>query len=130
MTLNDPLANLFSVILNSEKVGKRTVTIKPINKLMLILLDKLKEIGYVGEYELTDDTKGKYMKLHLLGKINKCGVIKPRYAVATDEFQKFEKRYLPAKNIGLLLMSTSQGIMTHEEAKQKKVGGRLIAYCY
>lgn len=46
------------------------------------------------------------------------------------EFEKFEKRYLPAKNMGIIMVSTSQGITTHRMAKEKKSGGRLIAYCY
>ncbi|MDZ4226799.1 MAG: 30S ribosomal protein S8, partial [Candidatus Pacearchaeota archaeon] len=60
----------------------------------------------------------------------KCGVVKPRFPVKLDEFEKFEKRYLPAKNFGIIIVSTSNGIMTHIEAKEKKLGGRLIAYIY
>ena len=47
-----------------------------------------------------------------------------------DYFEKFEKRYLPSKELGFLIVSTSKGLMTNIEAKQKKLGGRLIAYVY
>ena len=41
-----------------------------------------------------------------------------------------EKRYLPAKDFGILIMSTSKGIMTHYDAKKKNLGGKLLSYCY
>ncbi len=130
MSLNDPIASLLSMMNNAERIGKQTVLVKPVNKLMTLILDKLKDAGYVTSYTLTEDGKGKYMEVVLAGKINKCGVVKPRFPVSVDEYEKFEKRYLPAKNIGLLILSTPQGVMTHEEAKLKNIGGRLLAYCY
>ena len=68
--------------------------------------------------------------LDLIGKLNKCGTIKPRHSVTLNDYEKFEKRFLPARNFGVLLVSTSQGLMTHIQAKDKKIGGKLIAYCY
>ena len=62
--------------------------------------------------------------------INKCGVIRPRYNPKKDAYEKFEKRYLPAKDVGIIFVSTTQGIMPHYDAKKKGIGGRLIAYCY
>jgi small subunit ribosomal protein S8 len=56
--------------------------------------------------------------------------IKPRFPVKLENFEKFEKRYLPAKGFGHMLISTSKGLMLHEQAKEQKVGGRLIAYIY
>ena len=70
------------------------------------------------------------LRNELKGNINKCGVIKPRHAVKKDEFEKFEKRYLPAKNFGILIVTTPKGIMTHYEAKELGIGGRLLAYMY
>ena len=85
---------------------------------------------YLGEIKYNEDGKGGVVILNLIGKVNKCGVIKPRFAVKKGGFEKFEKRYLPAKDFGLLIISTSQGIMTHIEAKEKGIGGRLISYVY
>ena len=94
------------------------------------VLDILKAKGYVGELEMLSEGRGGYGKIHLIGNVNKCGVIKPRFSVKSDDYIKFEKRYLPAKGVGILIVSTSQGIMPHEEAVKKGIGGRLIAYCY
>ncbi len=128
--LNDPLANLFSMILNNELIGKAECTVKPISKLMKQMLKVMKDNNFVGDYKETEDSKGNYLKLNLLGNINKCGVIKPRYNVKNIDFEKFEKRFLPAKDVGILLVSTPKGVMTHTEAKSKKTGGKLLAYVY
>ena len=130
MTMNDPLANLMSKLNNAEKAGKLELEIRPSSKIIIEVLRELNEHMYVGEVKETTTVLGKSLKVALLHKINKCGAIKPRFAVSTDGYEKFEKRYLIAKDFGILIVSTTQGIMTHVEAEQKGIGGRLIAYCY
>ncbi len=127
---NDPLADAISRILNAEVKGKSEVIIKPISSLILKVLDILREHQYVGSYEIVEDTKGNYAILKLIHAINKIGVIKPRFPVKVTEFEKYEKRYLPAKDFGIIIVSTDKGLMTHKEAKEKGIGGKLIAYCY
>ena len=128
--LNDPLANVFSGIINYEKFGKKEIVIHPVSKIIRKILTILQNNYYVGSFEELTDARGGAVKLHLLGNINACGVIKPRFSVSLEEFEKFEKRFLPAKDFGVLIVSTSKGLMTHVEAKQAKIGGRLLAYCY
>ena len=128
--LNDPLANAFSKIMNAELTGKTECMLKPVSKLLSKLLTMMQDKRYIGSFKVIEDGKGGLIKLSLIGKINKCKVIKPRYPVKKDGFEKFEKRYLPAKDFGIIFVSTSKGIMTHIEAKEKKLGGRLIAYVY
>ena len=127
---NDPLAAALAKILNAEKVGKREVLIKPASSIIKRILSIMNEQGYVGSFEEADDGKGGVLKVNLLGNINKCGVIKPRFSTAKHEFEKWEKRYLPAKDFGIILVSTPQGVMTHNQAKEKNTGGKLLAYCY
>ncbi|MBI1969706.1 30S ribosomal protein S8 [Candidatus Woesearchaeota archaeon] len=130
MSLNDPLANAMSSILNSERIGTKECIIKPAVKFLKDILAVMQDHRYLGGMEEIQDGRGNLLRIHLLGKINQCGVIKPRYAVKKDNFEKFEKRYLPAKDFGLLLISTPKGLMTHHQAKELKTGGRLIAYVY
>ena len=128
--LNDPLANMMSLMLNNEAIGRSECLIKPVSKTVKELLRVMKENGYVGDFKEIEDSRGNYIKLTLVGNINGCGVIKPRYSVKNIDFEKFERRYLPAKDLGILFVSTPRGIMTHYDAKSKKTGGRLLAYCY
>lgn len=128
--LNDPLANMMSLILNNEAIGKSECLIKPVSKLIKDMMSVMKENGYVSDFKEIEDSRGNYIELTLNGSINKCGVIKPRYSVKSNDFEKFERRYLPAKDVGILIISTPKGIVTHYDAKSKKTGGRLLAYCY
>ena len=128
--LNDPLANVMSNILNYEKIGNKECLVRPASKIIKKIIDVMNEEGYIGKYEEIKDGKSGQLKINLLGRINKCGVIKPRFAVKTTEFEKFEKRFLIAKGLGILIVSTNKGIMTHEKAKKQNLGGRLLVFCY
>ena len=128
--LNDPLSNAMSYILNNEQTGRTECLIKPSSKMTKEVFKVMKDNGYIGEFTEFEDSRGNYLKLNLIGSINKCGVIKPRYSVKANEFEKFERRYLPAKDIGILVVSTPSGIMAHTKAKAENKGGKLLAYCY
>lgn len=128
--MNDILAAALSNILNAEKIGKESCIVKPTSKVVKTVLDILQKNHYLGDIKYTENNKGGIFNVNLIGKINKTGVIKPRFSVKSGNFEKFEKRFLPAQDFGLLIVSTSQGIMTHYQAKEKKIGGKLLAYCY
>lgn len=130
MALNDPLANVLSKILNNEIVSKKEIDIFPTSKLIKKVLDIMNINNYVGKYSLIKENRGDILKLELIGKINKCGVIKPRFSVKKEGYEKFEKRFLPAQGFGIIIVSTTKGIMTNEEAKKKNLGGKLLAYVY
>ncbi len=130
MSLNDTLSNVLSQIVGYEKTGKKEFVTKNNSKLIKQVLTIMQDHRYIGGFEELQDAKGNLLKIHLIGATNKAGVIKPRFSVTRTTFEKFEKRYLPAKDFGLLIMSTSQGMMTHQDAKAKKIGGKLISYCY
>ena len=130
MTMNDPLAAALSKMYNAEKIGQKECLIKPASKVIKTVLTRMKEEQYIGEYDETEDGRGNMLTVHLLGKINRCGAIKPRYPVKKNEIEKFEKRYLPAKDFGILIVSTQQGMMSHKEMKKRELGGKLVAYCY
>ena len=128
--LNDPLANALSKIVNAERLGKNSCLIKPVSKVVKEVFRIMQENKFIGEFKEIDDGKGGLIKIELLGKINKCGVIKPHYSAKKDEYEKFENRYLPAKGFGILIVTTPAGIMIQDDAAKKNTGGRLLAYCY
>lgn len=129
MSLNNPLANAFAHIMNCERIGRKECFINPISKTIQKILGIMQEKGYIGDAKIVEKVKGGVIKIELLGNINKCGVT-PRFSVKKENFVKFEKRYLPAKDFGILIVSTNKGLITHNEAKEKNIGGRLIGYCY
>ena len=128
--LNDPLANALSIMKNAELKGKGTCSIQPSSKLIGGVLNLLKTKGYISEFEYIDDNKAGAFQVKLIGNINNCGVIKPRYPVKREELEKWESRYLPAREFGLLILTTTEGIVSHAEAKKNGIGGKLLAYVY
>ena len=115
---------------NCEMVGKKECLIKPASKLIGGILKIMQKEGYIGTFELIEDGKAGKYQVTLIGKINDCKAIKPRYAIKKDEFTKWEKRYLPSRNLGTLVVSTPKGLMTQKEAKTIGTGGKLIAFFY
>lgn len=126
---HDILSDVLSAIKNGDKVGK-TETIAPASKMVKNVLLILQKGGFIGNFEFIDDGRGGKFRISLTGSVNSCGAIRPRFAVAKDEYEKWERRFLPAAGIGLLIVSTAAGVKTHIEAKEQGIGGRLLAYVY
>jgi small subunit ribosomal protein S8 len=127
---HDPLNDAVSVIKNAERTGKSDCTLAPKSKLLMNVLQILQENGYIGELEVSENRRGGSVRVKLVRQINDCGVIKPRFPVKNSEFDKWEKRYLPSQGFGILVVSTPKGVMSHNAAKEKGIGGRLIVYAY
>lgn len=130
MTMTDTLANGLTTIMNNEMRNKPECVISPASKLLGRVLRVMQLSGYIGEFEFVDDGRSGKFKVQLLGRVNKCGAVKPRFSVSANELEVWEKRFLPSRNIGVLVVSTSQGVLSHREAKERKVGGRLLAFAY
>jgi small subunit ribosomal protein S8 len=128
--MNDTLANALTTIKNCEMRAKGEALIMPASKLIANVLRILLKHGYIGNFEYIDDGRFGKIRVQLLGRINDCSVIKPRFPVKKNEFEEWEKRYLPSPDVGLLILSTSRGVMTHREAKELGIGGVLLAYVY
>jgi small subunit ribosomal protein S8 len=121
----DTVADALNQMMNAKKAGKEEVEVKRYSKLLLSVLAIAKLKGYIKSYK-ADKTN---LKIEL-GNIHGCKAIKPRFMVQVSEIEKYVKRYLPAKNLGIIVISTSQGLMTHQTAIEKNIGGSLIAYLF
>jgi len=130
MTADDPLANALSGLDNAESVGHLTHEVSPASEEVGSVLEVLYDRGYIEGFEHVDDGKAGRFEVELNGAINDCGPVKPRYSAGADEFEKWEKRFLPARDYGALVVTTSHGIMSHYEARESGVGGQVIAYVY
>jgi small subunit ribosomal protein S8 len=126
----DTLANGLTTIINNEMRNKRECIISPASKLLGRILRIIQLNGYVGEFEFIDDGRSGKFKVQLLGRINKCGAIRPRFSVKVNELEEWEKKFLPSRNVGILVISTPNGVLSHKEAREKRTGGRLLAFVY
>ncbi len=128
MVVKDHLSAMMNDLLNCKKASKRETIVIPATNLILDVLKIMKKEGYIQNFKVEED---KFKKVTIqIGKINKCGSIKPRFYVQKKEIRKYVKRYLPARNFGIIILSTDKGIMTHNEAIEKNLGGTLIAYIF
>ena len=121
----DIISDTLNQMMNALKADKSTLTVKKHSKLLLSILALAKLKGYVKNYKVTGTTL-----LIELDKLNGCGSIKPRFFVKADGMDPYVRRYLPAKNLGMLIISTSKGIMAHQTSQEKNLGGGLLAYFY
>ena len=126
----DTLTNGLITVINNEMRNKRECIISPASKLLGRVLRIMQLNGFIGEFEFIDDGRSGKFKIQLLGRINKCGAVKPRFPVKVDEFEVWEKKFLPSRDVGIMVVSTSQGVIAHREAEEKNLGGRLLAFVY
>lgn len=128
--MTDTIANGMTTLMNNEMRLKRECVIKPASRLLGRVLRVLQLNGYIGEFEFIDDGRTGKFKIQLLGRINKCGAIRPRFPVKADEYEPWETNYLPSRDMGILVVSTSKGVTSHKIAKEERIGGRLLAFTY
>lgn len=126
---HDLLSDVLYVMNNAEKIGRNTCTV-PASKLVKNVLKVLQKEKYVGNFEFIDDGKSGHFTIELIGRINVSRSIKPRFFIKKGDFEKWETRYLPSKGFGILVISTSNGVMSHSEAVGIGIGGRLLGYVY
>ena len=123
----DIVADALNQIMNAKKIGKNEVEIKRVSKVLIGLFEMMKAGGYI-DFEISGDKKKSAAVK--FSKLNQCRAVKPRFYVTVSEIDKYLRRYLPSRNFGVLVVSTSKGLMTDEEAQKDKIGGALIAYFY
>lgn len=125
----DILNDVLSKIKNAGNTGKNECDVKA-SKLVGRVLAVMKENGYISEFEKIEDGRGGKFRVKLSGTINNCGVIKPRFSVKRKNIEKYESRYLLGQNFGVLILTTTNGVVSHSKAKEIGTGGKLLAYVY
>lgn len=127
---HDPLNDVMVALKNAERVGKRHCSVRPASNLIGRVLRVMQENKYIGSFQRIDNNRGGFFKVELLGCINNCGAIKPRFSVKKKFLEKYEARFLPAQNFGVLILTTPRGVLSHKSAKENNTGGKLLVYVY
>ena len=127
---HDPLNDAMSMLKNAENVGRKICEIKPSSKLTGRVLKVLQDNGYIQQFEYVDDGRAGMFRVTLNGHINSCGGRRPRFSGKRIDLEKFEARDRPAQDFGVLILTTTEGVITHNQARDLGVGGRLLAYVY
>ena len=133
MVMVNTLANALATIKNAEMRGRSEAIIMPASKLIANVLRVIQREGYIGEFEYIDDGRWGKLRVQLLGRINDIGVVRPRIPVgyrSLSQMPGYLRKYLASRDIGVLILTTNQGVMSHREALERRVGGIVIAYVY
>ena len=122
----DIVADGLNRIMNAKRAGKSSLNLEHHSSFLLSILAISKLRGYINNYHIN----GKMLEIELGSKLNACRAIKPRYIARVDEIMKYVRRYLPSRDMGIVIISTSKGLMTHHTAIENNVGGSIVAYFY
>ena len=130
MVLISVLSDCLKTILNAERAGKRQVLIRPSSKVIIRFLKLMQKRNYIGDFEVVDDRRGGKVVIELLGRINKCGVISPRFDIGVTEYEKVVANLLPSRQFGYIVITTNIGIIEQEKARRRHVGGKILGFFY
>ena len=122
------LINGLNNIMNAKRAGKKSCIV-PASKFLISVLNILKKEEYIKEYKILKEETFEKISIEF-GKLNECRAITPRFNVTGKEIDKYVRRFLPARDFGIIIISSSKGLITHKEALEENIGGSLIAYCY
>ena len=132
MVMTDPIADYLTRIRNANMAKHSSVEI-PASNIKKSISEILKREGFIRDYEVTDDNKQGMIKIFL-----KYGPDGERVISGLKRISKPGLRnYVSAENLpqvlnglGIAIVSTSAGVITDKEARQKDVGGEVVAYVW
>ena len=130
MTMSDPIADMLTRIRNANTAKHDTVDI-PSSRMKLAIADILVDEGYVAKYEMVDNGSFKDIRIFLkynnnknervisgIKRISKPGL---RVYAGGDELPKV------LGGLGTAIISTNEGVLTDKQAREKKIGGEVLA---
>ena len=117
------LADCLKTIVNAEKAGKKQVIIQPVSKVVVKFLRVMQKHGYIGEFEIIDDHRSNKIVVELIGRINKCGVISPRFDIKLKDYEKWTSNILPSRQFGFLILTTTYGKLLPSHCEKSQTFG-------
>ena len=132
MTHSDPIADMLTRIRNALMVGRESVS-APSSKMKVSIAKILKEEGFISDYELVQSSPQDQLRVQLRYLNKNEPVINGLKRISKPGLRIYvEKREIPRfyGGRGLSIISTSQGLMTGQEAWRRGIGGELLCYVW
>jgi small subunit ribosomal protein S8 len=128
MAVSDPVADFLTIIRNGCKAKKETVTI-PSSKLKGEIAEILKQEGFIKNYKIIEDGTKKQLRIYLKYLRNGKSAIKNLQKVSRPGLRRYTKaEKIPRvfNGMGVMIVSTSQGLMSDATARKDNIGGEMI----
>jgi small subunit ribosomal protein S8 len=132
MSMSDPIADMLTRIRNGSHAGHRRVDI-PVSKIKIEIARILTENHFVQDYKVIDDGEHGILRVYLKYTDESRPVIRSIQRVSRPGL----RRYAPADEVpkirsglGIAIMSTSSGVLSDREARERRVGGEILAAVY
>jgi len=124
--LNEALRKM----VNAEKRGFTKVQLQPMSLLMVNYLNVMKSRGYIKDFEVFEPHRVGRITVELQGRIKDCKALSYRQDIRAKDIESYKSRILPTRQWGYVVITTTNGILDHEEAQRQNVGGRVLGYFY
>ena len=131
--MTDPIADYLTRVRNAYLAGHKIVEI-PASKMKAEITRILHEKGYILSYKVVEGTPYNTIKIALkYHPETKKAAVKKIQRISTPGLRKYvgvEDMPRVLNGLGIAIISTSQGVMTNKEAKERKIGGEVLCYIY
>uniref|UniRef100_A0A2P2JQT5 40S ribosomal protein S15a-5 n=1 Tax=Rhizophora mucronata TaxID=61149 RepID=A0A2P2JQT5_RHIMU len=122
------LSDALSKLVNAERRRKATVELQPISTVISSFLSIMKNRGYIKNFQVHDPHRVGRITVELQGRVTDCRAVTFRQDVKAKEIEKYRLRTLPTNQWGYVVITTPDGVLDHEEALRRNVGGQVLGY--
>jgi small subunit ribosomal protein S8 len=132
MSKTDPIADYLTRIRNATRAKHRKVDI-PASNLKKQITKILQEEHYINNHIIIEDNKQSIIRIYLKYKDDEDSVIAGLDRVSRPGYRRYVGKGLIPRvynNLGIAIMTTSQGVMTGQEARRRGVGGEVLCYVW
>lgn len=130
--LTDPIADMLTRIRNAVRVERAHVEM-PISKVKRGLAEVLKREGYIWDWQEVEDVPASHLRIELKYGPNGERVIQKIRRVSSPGCRVYNKArdMKPVLNgMGIRIISTSRGVISDREARQRNLGGEVLCEVY
>ncbi|MDF7823788.1 30S ribosomal protein S8 [Pontiellaceae bacterium B12227] len=132
MVLSDPIADMLTRIRNANMAEKKVVGM-PHSKMKSEVARILKAEGFIKDYTMENDNGKPVLNVFIKYTIDREPVIQGLRRISKPSCRKYvnsEEVPRVLGGIGMAILSTSSGVMTDNEAREKKIGGEVLCYVW
>ena len=133
MTMSDPIADMLTRIRNANTAKHDTVDV-PSSKMKLAIADILVKEGFIKKYDVVEDGNFKTIRITLkYGKDKNEKIISGIKRISKPGLRIYaNKEDMPKVlgGLGVVIISTNQGVITDKQARELGVGGEVLAFVW